>query len=126
MVESHCVSWAAGCRGATCSVDADSTAATVSSRFSRASSGSAYLSLITSPCSVNLISPARTPHGWARIESYVGPPPRPTVPPDRKSTRLNSSHVRNSYAVFCLKKKKKTSHRHAPKEKKNKKQETIK
>src|SRR5690554_7721228 len=28
-------------------------------------------------------------------------------PPDRKSTRLNSSHVRISYAVFCLKKKKK-------------------
>src|SRR5436305_4494471 len=28
---------------------------------------------------------------------------------DRKSTRLNSSHVRISYAVFCLKKKK--SHR---------------
>src|SRR6202043_4194683 len=27
-------------------------------------------------------------------------------PPDRKSTRLNSSHVRISYAVFCLKKKK--------------------
>src|SRR5204863_1187957 len=26
---------------------------------------------------------------------------------DRKSTRLNSSHVENSYAVFCLKKKKK-------------------
>src|SRR5690554_7621661 len=26
--------------------------------------------------------------------------------PDRKSTRLNSSHVRISYAVFCLKKKK--------------------
>src|SRR5215813_14276725 len=26
---------------------------------------------------------------------------------DRKSTRLNSSHVRSSYAVFCLKKKKK-------------------
>src|SRR5690554_7273602 len=25
---------------------------------------------------------------------------------DRKSTRLNSSHVRISYAVFCLKKKK--------------------
>src|SRR5690625_5656789 len=24
---------------------------------------------------------------------------------DRKSTRLNSSHVANSYAVFCLKKK---------------------
>src|SRR5207302_9285368 len=27
---------------------------------------------------------------------------------DRKSTRLNSSHVKISYAVFCLKKKKKT------------------
>src|SRR5690606_41647485 len=29
------------------------------------------------------------------------------VNPDRKSTRLNSSHVKISYAVFCLKKKKK-------------------
>src|SRR5690554_156127 len=29
------------------------------------------------------------------------------LPQDRKSTRLNSSHVRISYAVFCLKKKKK-------------------
>src|SRR5207248_9814296 len=28
------------------------------------------------------------------------------VPPDRKSTRLNSSHRTISYAVFCLKKKK--------------------
>src|SRR5690606_41937898 len=27
------------------------------------------------------------------------------VPLDRKSTRLNSSHVKISYAVFCLKKK---------------------
>src|SRR5437667_4235521 len=27
---------------------------------------------------------------------------------DRKSTRLNSSHITISYAVFCLKKKKKT------------------
>src|SRR5690606_41226031 len=26
---------------------------------------------------------------------------------DRKSTRLNSSHVKNSYAVFCLEKKRK-------------------
>src|SRR5690625_6942895 len=30
-----------------------------------------------------------------------------TVNQDRKSTRLNSSHVAISYAVFCLKKKKK-------------------
>src|SRR3989442_10879188 len=31
---------------------------------------------------------------------------------DRKSTRLNSSHVRISYAVFCLKKKK--THKQTP------------
>src|SRR5215813_14770918 len=37
---------------------------------------------------------------------------------DRKSTRLNSSHVRISYAVFCLKKKKK--------KKKQKKKKKIK
>src|SRR2546427_7538877 len=30
-------------------------------------------------------------------------------PADRKSTRLNSSHSQISYAVFCLKKKKKNS-----------------
>src|SRR3712207_7961011 len=29
------------------------------------------------------------------------------IPADRKSTRLNSSHANISYAVFCLKKKKK-------------------
>src|SRR6266498_1623759 len=32
---------------------------------------------------------------------------------DRKSTRLNSSHVRISYAVFCLKKKKHHIKRHS-------------
>src|SRR3712207_7680352 len=43
----------------------------------------------------------------------AGPCPRrpsgaPEPPgPDRKSTRLNSSHANISYAVFCLKKKKK-------------------
>src|SRR5205809_3435952 len=31
---------------------------------------------------------------------------------DRKSTRLNSSHGYISYAVFCLKKKKKKNNRH--------------
>src|SRR2546426_1718424 len=33
---------------------------------------------------------------------------------DRKSTRLNSSHLVISYAVFCLKKKKKKIVKHAP------------
>src|SRR5256885_11568541 len=38
---------------------------------------------------------------------------RQTWPPhrDRKSTRLNSSHLVISYAVFCLKKKKKNTYR---------------
>src|SRR5437868_11418917 len=35
-----------------------------------------------------------------------GPDARPDPGADRKSTRLNSSHVSISYAVFCLKKKK--------------------
>src|SRR2546426_12125799 len=35
------------------------------------------------------------------------PPGRGTAAEDRKSTRLNSSHLVISYAVFCLKKKKK-------------------
>src|SRR2546427_7936227 len=40
--------------------------------------------------------------------------PQSTGPfPDRKSTRLNSSHSQISYAVFCLKKKKK-DHVHQP------------
>src|SRR2546426_4162951 len=37
----------------------------------------------------------------------VGLLPRVFESPDRKSTRLNSSHLVISYAVFCLKKKKK-------------------
>src|SRR5690625_6256419 len=36
---------------------------------------------------------------WHRAIEYIGPGL------DRKSTRLNSSHVAISYAVFCLKKK---------------------
>src|SRR5438874_10107073 len=44
-------------------------------------------------------------------ESGQDPYVIPTL--DRKSTRLNSSHVEISYAVFCLKKKKnKTQPRH--------------
>src|SRR5690348_17776788 len=36
---------------------------------------------------------------------------RAPTAPDRKSTRLNSSHPSISYAVFCLKKKKQKKHR---------------
>src|SRR5438874_5681512 len=38
---------------------------------------------------------------------------------DQKSTRLNSSHVENSYAVFCFKKKKKKKHKKTKTIKKN-------
>src|SRR6266498_4619746 len=44
---------------------------------------------------------------------------------DRKSTRLNSSHVRISYAVFCLKKKKKNKYILYSSTKKKKKQQNI-
>src|ERR1022692_4492549 len=43
---------------------------------------------------------------FQRCLAHADPPlplPRPSVP-DRKSTRLNSSHLVISYAVFCLKK----------------------
>src|SRR5690349_22374623 len=42
----------------------------------------------------------------ARSSSRIGSA-QASSPRDRKSTRLNSSHVEISYAVFCLKKKKK-------------------
>src|SRR5689334_23821897 len=48
------------------------------------------------------------PHrGRHRLQPGPGPAPRRRDLPDRKSTRLNSSHSSISYAVFCLKKKKK-------------------
>src|SRR2546427_4886762 len=43
----------------------------------------------------------------ARNPAHDRPALRSLLPPDRKSTRLNSSHSQISYAVFCLKKKKK-------------------
>src|SRR5699024_12335928 len=42
-----------------------------------------------------LLSKLRAPHGGGKL----------VFARDRKSTRLNSSHVSISYAVFCLKKK---------------------
>src|SRR5256885_3245245 len=49
--------------------------------------------------------PVERPHAIAHDHGVAAlPVPRQ----DRKSTRLNSSHLVNSYAVFCLKKKKKT------------------
>src|SRR5207253_4750841 len=44
---------------------------------------------------------------------------------DRKSTRLNSSHVAISYAVFCLKKKKKKKTQNKQKKKREKNQKKL-
>src|SRR6266511_175981 len=45
------------------------------------------------------------------VQALTGRGGWPTPGRDRKSTRLNSSHVKISYAVFCLKKKKKNHSR---------------
>src|SRR5690554_5973370 len=61
-------------------------------------------------CLVTGIDPARVQRGLpeARFMHLLHEQmARPGTCTDRKSTRLNSSHVRISYAVFCLKKKKK-------------------
>src|SRR5206468_4458557 len=58
-------------------------------------------------------------HGYTAIKMRLGHEARPEAEArrvqahfdgDRKSTRLNSSHDQISYAVFCLKKKKKKKH----------------
>src|SRR5947199_5726923 len=48
------------------------------------------------------LASCRTPKGWSAPAFFT------VKGGDRKSTRLNSSHLGISYAVFCLKKKKKT------------------
>src|SRR5207249_5492723 len=70
------------------------------------------------PMSMKLLDYRTTHGGLTRARTSQKPrcghgPARPSSPScpgspclDRKSTRLNSSHVSISYAVFCLKKKK--------------------
>src|SRR3989442_4727764 len=48
---------------------------------------------------------ARWSESRSRISTLTTLPNTISEVKDRKSTRLNSSHVRISYAVFCLKKK---------------------
>src|SRR5437773_6516001 len=50
-----------------------------------------------------VLQPARGAHAGVLVTRRL--PVHATL--DRKSTRLNSSHITISYAVFCLKKKKK-------------------
>src|SRR2546421_8114153 len=46
----------------------------------------------------------------ADVDEILGEHADDAVTPDRKSTRLNSSHDQISYAVFCLKKKTRIDH----------------
>src|SRR3712207_8338808 len=70
-----------------------------------------FLGLHRPPPSRSVAVPARRravrhgADGFGRHKQDAAPPASPS-PPDRKSTRLNSSHANISYAVFCLKKKK--------------------
>src|SRR5262245_64057148 len=59
-----------------------------------------YTTLFRSPPTRSLSRTSRSLSG--RVDRYNA---RFFIPQDRKSTRLNSSHLGISYAVFCLKKK---------------------
>src|SRR6266403_4561662 len=59
-----------------------------------------YTTLFRSPSDRALGTRRSSAGGGPRLHQRLGRE-------DRKSTRLNSSHVEISYAVFCLKKKKK-------------------
>src|SRR5690349_24099825 len=81
-----------------------------------------YTTLFRSPrrrgCTRDGRTRRRRGAGASRAARDRGPERTPAVcrgkhAPDRKSTRLNSSHVEISYAVFCLKKKKKQDDRQA-------------
>src|SRR5207249_8131506 len=71
----------------------------------------ASFSIISSSSARRLTGIASSPYPAAvsltTSSSVVTPFLTFSMPSDRKSTRLNSSHVSISYAVFCLKKKKK-------------------
>src|SRR5436853_5527794 len=56
---------------------------------------------------IGAVSGAQGAHGEAVLHRSIGKSPVAPSQEDRKSTRLNSSHLGISYAVFCLKKKKK-------------------
>src|SRR5256885_3541895 len=55
--------------------------------------------------------PARPEMVAVEVSPVDANEPAVPAPADRKSTRLNSSHLVISYAVFCLKKKNNTTHR---------------
>src|SRR3712207_6874050 len=80
-----------------------------------------YTTLFRSPSTrVRLVVPVRAAI-YARVSSdqqaerhTIGSQVEAPLARDRKSTRLNSSHAHISYAVFCLKKKKKSTYHSNP------------
>src|SRR5256885_7846742 len=70
-------------------------------------------------CAIEMMATGGTRYDWNRFGMIPRGTPRQsdlmivagtvTLKIDRKSTRLNSSHLVISYAVFCLKKKKKNN-----------------
>src|SRR3712207_7694605 len=71
-----------------------------------------YTTLFRSCRRRHLAGPGADPDPGDDADLRAEDPPhadRADPPPDRKSTRLNSSHANISYAVFCLKKKTKKS-----------------
>src|SRR5256885_11253162 len=61
-------------------------------------------------CSSDLVTHMTHPRYFGLFNPAAGFPSQCADRIDRKSTRLNSSHLVISYAVFCLKKKKNTPH----------------
>src|SRR5256885_7836181 len=74
------------------------------------------ISTAPSACSSSTPTPRRPAGRWAAKRSCTAAATQTRRTPsswgDRKSTRLNSSHLVISYAVFCLKKKKKNRDYH--------------
>src|SRR2546428_7113036 len=71
-----------------------------------------YTTLFRSPSATSRLITSMA--GAKRTSSVLGLKASPILTTlDRKSTRLNSSHDQISYAVFCLKKKKKYRRRHS-------------
>ena len=70
----------------------------MSSRLRSARMTSEYFQLSTSPCSVMRSSPVKLSMGWAKMARWVGPPPRPTVPPRPWKRRRVTPHSR---ATWC-------------------------
>src|SRR5690625_7094639 len=81
-----------------------------SSSWRRELSVAAVVVIVATLVNLCLYLTGRVAGATLRLDPAVGPADHQITAPDvawkdRKSTRLNSSHVAISYAVFCLKKK---------------------